>query len=128
MLKRWLFTVDLWLFTGQLEHYFRLSCSCFSCPWQTDNQNFEHCSEDTKHNGVITHGAQRLVLAENSEMLHVMHSCAQCLSMGLFWAYLKSWFPKPLTSTPTCYSFADQVTAKKPIFNTKFTANGKCWY
>ena len=42
--------------------------------------------------------------------------------------YVKSWFPKPLTSTPTCYSFAaqPQVTAKKPIFNTKFTANGKC--
>ena len=30
--------------------------------------------------------------------------------------YLKSWFPKPLTSTPTCYSFADQVTTKKSIF------------
>ena len=29
--------------------------------------------------------------------------------------YMKSWFPKPLTSTPTCYSFATQVTAKKPI-------------
>ena len=41
---------------------------------------------------------------------------------------MKSLFPKPLTSTPTCYSFEAQVTAKKPIFNTKFTANGKCWY
>ena len=37
--------------------------------------------------------------------------------------YMKSWFPKPLTSTPTCYSFADQVTAKRLIFNTKITAN-----
>ena len=25
-----------------------------------------------------------------------------------------------------CYSFADHVTAKEPIFNTKFTVNGKC--
>ena len=37
-------------------------------------------------------------------------------------------FQKPLTSTRTCYSFAAQVTAKKPIFNTKFTAYGKCRY
>ena len=28
--------------------------------------------------------------------------------------------------TPTCYSFAAQVTAKKSIFNTKFSSNGKC--
>ena len=41
---------------------------------------------------------------------------------------MKSLYPKPLTSTPTRYSFAAQVTAKKPIFSIKFTANGKCWY
>ena len=41
---------------------------------------------------------------------------------------MKSSFPKPLTSTPTYYSFTTQVTAKKPIFNTKFTANRKCRY
>ena len=33
---------------------------------------------------------------------------------------------KPLTSTPTCYSFADHDTTKKLIFNTKFTTNGNC--
>ena len=36
---------------------------------------------------------------------------------------MKSLIPKPLTSTPTCYSYAVQFTVKKPIFNNKFTAN-----
>ena len=48
------------------------------------------------------------------------------LICNIMFAHMKSLFSKPLTSTPTCYSFADQVTAKKQIFNTKFTAKGKC--
>ena len=36
--------------------------------------------------------------------------------------HMKSLIPKFLTSTPTYYSFAAQVTEKKPIFNTKVTA------
>ena len=38
-------------------------------------------------------------------------------------AHMKNSFPKLLTSTPTCYSFAAQITAKWPIFKTKFSAN-----
>ena len=42
--------------------------------------------------------------------------------------HLKNLFPKPLTSTPTCYSFVALVIGKQPIFSTKFTQSGKCRY
>ena len=40
-------------------------------------------------------------------------------------SYLKSLFPKPLTSTPTCYSFAAQIHSKEVIFQHKIYCKWK---
>ena len=82
-------------------------------------QYAKECFEILRHHGKVKgHGG----------------SCLDGLPLTWAWYMVfcnfRKWgadFQNPLTSTPTCYSFADQVTAKKLIFNTKFTANGKCW-
>ena len=55
-------------------------------------------------------------------------TCFVCAFEKLFLAIYEELISKTsYIHSYTCYSFADQVTAKKPI-NTKLTANEKCWY
>ena len=65
ILKPWLLAVDLWLSTGQPQHYFRLSGACFVCPGWMDNQNFECYVQDSDFNfKKCIHGVAPIYLQE----------------------------------------------------------------